>query len=155
VPAWLPQVPSYLSLLAPTSTPASSSNSYASFHCLTFSSLGIFLASFFLLHRSAFALFRGFPESPFAMAHILIVVLSILPVLVIVVSAPVYFAETEYFDVVTDKIQDLESSLFELLGTNPMSVHFAEFALRYGKRYDSVRQFVHRFITFVKNAELI
>ena len=75
--------------------------------------------------------------------------------LVIIVSAPVYFAETEYFDVVTDKIQDLESSLFELLGTNPMSVHFAEFALRYGKRYDSVRQFVHRFSTFVKNAELI
>ena len=56
---------------------------------------------------------------------------------------------------VTDKIQDLESSLFKILGTNPKSVQFAEFALRYGKRYDSVRQLVHSFSTFVKNAELI
>jgi hypothetical protein len=56
---------------------------------------------------------------------------------------------------VTDKIQDLESSLFKILGTNPKSVHFAEFALRYGKRYDSVCQLVHSFSTFVMNAELI
>jgi hypothetical protein len=89
------------------------------------------------------------------MAHILTVVLSTSLALVIVVSAPVHFAETEYIDVVTDKIQDLESSLFEMLGTNPLSVHFAEFALRYGKRYGSVRQLVHSLSTFVKNAELI
>ena len=56
---------------------------------------------------------------------------------------------------VTDKIQDLESSLFKILGTNPKSVQFTEFALRYGKRYDSVRQLVHRFNAFVKNMELI
>ena len=56
---------------------------------------------------------------------------------------------------VTDKIQDLESSLFKILGTNPKFVHFAEFTLRYGKGYDSVRQLVHSFSTFVKNAELI
>jgi hypothetical protein len=60
-------------------------------------------------------------------------------VLVIVVYAPVRFAETEYIDMATDKIQDLESSLLEMLGTNPLSVHFAELALSYGKRYDSVR----------------
>jgi hypothetical protein len=89
------------------------------------------------------------------MAHILTVVLSTSLALVIVVSAPVRFAETEYIDVVTDKIQDLESSLFEMLGTNPLSVHFAEFSLRYGKRYGSVRQLVHSLSTFVKNAGLI
>jgi hypothetical protein len=37
-----------------------------------------------------------------------------------------------------DKIQDLESSLLEMLGTNPLSVHFAELALSYSNRYDSV-----------------
>jgi hypothetical protein len=72
------------------------------------------------------------------MAHILTVVLRTSLVLVIVVSAPVHFAEIKYIDVVTDKIQDLESSLFEMLVTNPLSVHFAEFSLRYGKRYGSV-----------------
>ena len=56
---------------------------------------------------------------------------------------------------VTEKIQDLESSLFKILGTNPKSVQFVEFALRYGKRYDSVRQLVQRFNFFVKNVELI
>ena len=30
---------------------------------------------------------------------------------------------------VIDKIQDLESNLFKVLGTNPKSLHFAEFAL--------------------------
>jgi hypothetical protein len=73
-----------------------------------------------------------------AMAHILAIVLSTLLVLGIVVSAARSFAEIEYIDMVTDKIQDLESSLFKILGTNPKSVQFAEFALRYGKRYDSV-----------------
>jgi hypothetical protein len=73
------------------------------------------------------------------MAHILTIVLSTLLALVIVVYAPVRFAETKYIDVVTDKIQDLESSLFEMLGTNPLSVHFAELSLSYGKRYGSVR----------------
>ena len=68
---------------------------------------------------------------------------------------PVRFVQIEYIDMVTDKIQDLESSLFKILGTNRKSVQFAEFALRYGKRYDSVYQLVHKFSTFVKNAELI
>jgi hypothetical protein len=72
------------------------------------------------------------------MAHILTVVLSTSLALVIVVYAPVRFAETKYIDVATDKIQDLESSLLEMLGTNPLSVHFAELSLSYGKRYDSV-----------------
>lgn len=56
---------------------------------------------------------------------------------------------------VPDKIQDLKSGLFKILGTNPKFVQFAEFALRYGKRYHFVRQLVHSFSTFVKNAELI
>jgi hypothetical protein len=73
-----------------------------------------------------------------AMAHILAIVLSILLVLGIVVSVARSFAETEYIDMIPDKIQDLESGLFEMLGTNPLYVHFAEFSLRYGKRYSSV-----------------
>jgi hypothetical protein len=60
-------------------------------------------------------------------------------VLGIVVYASVRFTITEYIDVATDKIQYLESSLLEILGINPLSVHFAELALSYGKRYDSVR----------------
>ena len=73
------------------------------------------------------------------MAHILTIVLRTLLALVIVVYAPIRFAETEYTDVATDKIQDLEFSLLEMLGTNPLSIHFAELALSYSKRYDSVR----------------
>jgi hypothetical protein len=65
----------------------------------------------------------------FVVAHLHTVVLSILPV---------HFAETEYIDMAPDKIQDLESSLLELLGTTPLSIHFAELALSYSKRYDSV-----------------
>jgi hypothetical protein len=72
------------------------------------------------------------------MAHILAIVLSTLLVLGIAVYAPVHFAKIEYIDVAPDKIQDLESSLLEMLGTNPLSVHFAELTLSYGKRYDSV-----------------
>jgi hypothetical protein len=58
-----------------------------------------------------------------AMAHILTIVLSTLLVLGITVYAPVRFAETEYIDVATDKIQDLESSFPEMLGIIPLSVH--------------------------------
>jgi hypothetical protein len=74
-----------------------------------------------------------------AMAHILTIVLSTSLALINVVYAPIRFAETEYIEVATDKIQDLESSLSEILGINPLSVHIAELALNYGKRYDSVR----------------
>ena len=48
------------------------------------------------------------------------------------------FVETEYIDMALDKIHDLESSLLEMLGTNPLFVHFAELALNYSKRYDLV-----------------
>jgi hypothetical protein len=64
-----------------------------------------------------------------SMAHLHTVVLSTLPV---------RFVETEYIDMAPDKIQDPESSLLEILGTNPLYVHFAKLTLRYGKRYDSV-----------------
>jgi hypothetical protein len=121
---------------------------------VSFSLTETLLASFFLLHRSVL-LCSEVSWISLAMAHILTVVLSTSLALVIFVSTPVHFAETEYIDVVTDKIQDLESSLFEMLGTNPLSVHFAEFSLRYGKRYDSVRHLVHSLSTFVKNAGLI
>jgi hypothetical protein len=73
------------------------------------------------------------------MGHILTVVLSTLLALVIAVYVPVRFAETKYIGVATEKIQDLEFSLLEMLGTNPLSVYFAELALSYGKRYDSIR----------------
>jgi hypothetical protein len=115
----------------------SSSNPYASF-----SLTKTLLASFFLLHKSSL-LCLEVSWIFLAMAHILTVVVSTSLVLVIAVSALVCFAvsalvrfaETEYIDVITNKIQDLESSLFEMLGTNPLSLHFVEFALRYGKRY--------------------
>ena len=74
------------------------------------------------------------------MAHILAIVLSTLLVLGIVVYALVRFTLTKYIDVATDKIQDLESSLLEISAINPLYVHFAELALNYGKRYDSVHQ---------------
>ena len=73
------------------------------------------------------------------MAHILTVVLSTSLALVNAVYAPICFAETKYIEVATDKIQDLESSLSKILGINPMSVHIAELALNYGKRYNLVR----------------
>ena len=75
-----------------------------------------------------------------AMAHILTVVLSTSLALINAVYAPICFAETKYIEVATDKIQDLESSFSEILGFNLLSVHIAELALNYGKRYNSVRQ---------------
>jgi hypothetical protein len=110
---------------------------YASFLYLTFSYAGTFLASVFYHHRYAFALLMVSRIS-LAMAHILAIVLRTLLVLGIAVSSARLFAETEYIDLATNKIQDLESSLLEMLGTNPLSVHFAELTLSYGKRYDSV-----------------
>jgi hypothetical protein len=71
-----------------------------------------------------------------AMARILTIILSTSLALVNAVYAPIRFAETEYFEVATDKIQDLESSFPEIL----LSVRVAELALNYGKGYDSIHQ---------------
>ena len=60
------------------------------------------------------------------MSHILSIVLSTLLVLGIVVYALVRFTVTKYSDMATDKIQNLESSLSEILGINPLSVRVAE-----------------------------
>jgi hypothetical protein len=73
------------------------------------------------------------------MVHILTIVLSTSLALVNAIYALIRFAETKNIEVATDKIQDLESSLFEMLGINPLSVHIVELALSYGKRYDLVR----------------
>jgi hypothetical protein len=54
-----------------------------------------------------------------AMAHILVFVQSTLLVLGIVIYAPVRFTVTEYSDMATDKIQNLDSSLLEILEINP------------------------------------
>ena len=89
------------------------------------------------------------------MVRILAIVLSTLLALAIVVYTAISFEEMEYIDMVTEKIQDLESSLFKILGTNPKSIQFSEFVLRYGKRYNSVCHIVYSFSTFLKNAELI
>ena len=67
------------------------------------------------------------------MAHILAIVLSTLLALAIAVSTARSFEEMEYIDMVTEKIHDLESSLFKILGTNPKSVQFAEFSLKYSR----------------------
>ena len=62
------------------------------------------------------------------MVHLHNVVQSTLPVLLV---------ETMYSDMAPDKVQNLESSPLELLGANPLSVHFAELVLSFSKRYDS------------------
>jgi hypothetical protein len=74
------------------------------------------------------------------MAHILTVVLSTSLALVNAVYAPIRFAETEYIEVATDKIQDLESSLSEIFGNQSPACTHCGAPLNYGKRYDSVRQ---------------
>ena len=61
------------------------------------------------------------------MVHILDIVLSTFLVLGIVVSTARSFAETEYIDMVPDKIQDLESGLFEMSVTNPLYVHLQSY----------------------------
>jgi hypothetical protein len=83
------------------------------------------------------------------MARILAIVLSTLLALAIVVSAARSFEETKYIDMVTDKIQDLESSLFKILGTNPKSVQFAEFALRYGKEVRKMGNVKNAAVAFI------
>jgi hypothetical protein len=67
------------------------------------------------------------------MARILTIVLSTSLALVNVVCAPFRFTVTEGSDMATDTIQNLESSLSEILGINPLSVRVAELALNYGK----------------------
>ena len=64
------------------------------------------------------------------MARILAIVLSTLLALTITVSAAGFCIETEYIDMVTDKVQDLEPHIFKLFGTHPRSLEFAEFARR-------------------------
>ena len=54
-------------------------------------------------------------------------------------TLPVRLAETEHSNMAPDKVQNLESSPLELLGANPLSVHFAELILSFSKRYDSFR----------------
>lgn len=91
------------------------------------------------------------------MARILAIVLSSLLALALAltVSAAGFCAETEYLNMVTDKVEDLEPHIFKLFGTHPRSLEFAEFARRHDKKYDTVHQLVHRYNTFVNNAELI
>ena len=58
------------------------------------------------------------------MAHIRTVVLSTSLAQVNVVYAPIHFAETEYIEVATEKIQDLESSLSKIFGNqSPICTH--------------------------------
>lgn len=64
------------------------------------------------------------------MARVLAIVLSTLFLLAVSVSAARSFEETGYIDMVTDKIQNLESNFVKILGTNPKSLQFAEFAVR-------------------------
>jgi hypothetical protein len=60
----------------------------------------------------------------FAMAHILTIILSTSLARVNAVYAPIRFAETEYIEVATDKIQDLESSFSEIFGNqSPVCTH--------------------------------
>jgi len=91
------------------------------------------------------------------MARILAIVLSSLLALALAltVSAAGFCAETEYLNMVTDKVEDLEPHIFKLFGTHPRSLEFAEFARRHDKKYDTVHQLVHRYNTFVNNAEFI
>ena len=67
------------------------------------------------------------------MARILTIVLSTLLALVNVVCALFRFTVTKCSDMATDTIQNLESSLSEILGINPLSVHVVELAPNYGK----------------------
>ena len=67
------------------------------------------------------------------MARILTIVLSTLLALVRAVPTPFRFTVTECSDMATDTIQNLESSLSEILGINPLSVRVVELALNYGK----------------------
>eukprot|EP01018_Ginkgo_biloba_P007975 Gb_11210 [translate_table: standard] len=88
------------------------------------------------------------------MARLVAIVLSIVA-LATAAAAGRSFGEANNIDMVTDRIGDLESNLFQLLGTSPKSLQFVDFAIRYGKRYSSIHDLMHRFNAFVENLELI
>ena len=67
------------------------------------------------------------------MDRILTIVLSTSLALVNAVCAPFRFTITKCSDMTTDTIENLESSLSEILGINPLSVRVVELAPNYGK----------------------
>nr|XP_010910298.1 oryzain gamma chain [Elaeis guineensis] len=56
---------------------------------------------------------------------------------------------------VTDRDGSTESALLRVLGGSRHAPHFARFARRYGKRYESTEEMMRRFRIFVENLELI
>ncbi|KAG1342625.1 Cysteine proteinase 2 [Cocos nucifera] len=56
---------------------------------------------------------------------------------------------------VTDRDGSTESALLRVLGRSRHAIHFARFARRYGKRYESTEEMMRRFGIFVENLELI
>ncbi|XP_072979660.1 oryzain gamma chain-like [Typha angustifolia] len=65
------------------------------------------------------------------------------------------FDESNPIRSVTDRIDSLESSLLAVLGRTREALHFARFAKRYGKRYESVEEIKLRFGIFAESLELI
>ncbi|KAJ3705856.1 hypothetical protein LUZ61_009561 [Rhynchospora tenuis] len=65
------------------------------------------------------------------------------------------FDESNPIRSVTDQVESLESNLFSVLGQTRHAVRFARFALKYGKRYDSVEEIQKRFDIFVDSLKLI
>ncbi|KAH9320632.1 hypothetical protein KI387_015271 [Taxus chinensis] len=70
-------------------------------------------------------------------------------------SAATAFDDSNYIDMVTDKFGNVETDVFQLLGTTPKALKFADFALRYEKKYGSISELVQRYNVFLQNVELI
>jgi len=65
------------------------------------------------------------------------------------------FDESNTIRSVTDRVDSLESTLFSVLGQTRHAVRFTRFAIKYGKRYDSVEEIQKRFNIFVDSLKLI
>ncbi|KAJ4745921.1 Cysteine protease [Rhynchospora pubera] len=65
------------------------------------------------------------------------------------------FHESNPIRSVTDQVKSLESNLFSVLGQTRHAVRFARFAIKYGKRYNSVEEIQKRFNIFVDSSKLI
>ncbi|KAG1334317.1 hypothetical protein COCNU_03G004360 [Cocos nucifera] len=75
--------------------------------------------------------------------------------LAILAGANDAFDEANLIRSVTDRIDSLETSLLGFLGQTRNALHFARFAHRYGKRYQSVEEIKLRFAIFMENLDLI
>ncbi|KAL2945104.1 Thiol protease aleurain-like [Bienertia sinuspersici] len=73
----------------------------------------------------------------------------------VTISLSSTFADDNPIKLVSDRLNDIESSVFSLLGESHHALSFARFIHRHGKRYETVKEMMMRFEVYRENLKLI